>query len=76
MDKVIFASSQHIQELEKNLKSVNEKLKIEKQNFVSVQEVGFAQVVYRCFLYLPLSLGTCKCNNRKEKCNIKHCQPK
>ena len=40
VDKVISAKSQHVQELQRQLEFVNEELKTEKQNVLSLQKVG------------------------------------
>jgi len=39
-DKILSAKSQHIQELERKLQSMNEELKVERQKLLPVQEVG------------------------------------
>ena len=45
VNKVLWVKGQHIQELERKLESVNEKLMKEKQYMLSVQKVSIALMV-------------------------------
>lgn len=66
--QTLSAKSHHIQELETQLKSVNEELKM-------VQKVSITLIIMLKEL-INMSSHNYACNNRKDKRNAKYCQQK
>ena len=66
---VVATQNQHIEELGRQLESVNEELKMGKQKLLSVQEVCVAMWKVHCY---TVSSSRLTCNNRKEKSNTEY----